>query len=94
MSSLLKVQPHDAAVEGEQRDAAILTKAGQEFETAEMRAQHAYEGSEKGTLSGQIFVTTKGRENVKLGASQVSLFARDAVDTLMSGIVRVRRCEN
>jgi hypothetical protein len=77
---------HDAAVEGKQRDAAILTKAEQEFETAEMRTQHAYEGSEKGTLSGQIFVTTKGRENVKLGASQISLFASDAVDTLMSGL--------
>jgi hypothetical protein len=43
-------------------------------------------GSEKGTPSGQTFVATKGRDNVKLGASQISVFAGDAVDGLMAGL--------
>ena len=51
-----------------------------------MRAAHAYKSSEKGTLSGQIFIATKGRDNVKLGATQVSLFDRDAVDILLEGV--------
>ena len=79
----------DIAAGGQQREAAILAKLAEEFETEEMRVQHAHESNDKGTLSGQIFITTKGRENVKLGASQVSLFARDAVDALMAGLYAV-----
>jgi hypothetical protein len=63
-----------------------LTKAQEDFEVAEMRAAHAYKSSEKGTLSGQIFIAAKGRDNVKLGATQVSLFDRGAVDILLEGI--------
>jgi hypothetical protein len=87
------VQPHNAAsnqvaataATGEE-GAATLAKAEEQFEMAEMRAAHAYEASEKGTLSGQIFVVTEGRENVKLGAAQVSVFARDAIDDLMAAL--------
>jgi hypothetical protein len=61
---------------------AILAKTEEEYKTAERRAAHAYEKSEKGTLSGQIFVATKGGENVKLGAVPVLLFARDALNAL------------
>ncbi len=64
----------------------ILRKTEEKFEAAEMRAAQAYKSSEKGTLSGQVFVATKGRENVKLGAVQVSLFARDALNDLRAGL--------
>jgi hypothetical protein len=70
----------------EQEAAAILTKAQEEFEAAEMRAALAYKNGRKGTLSGQIFIATKGRQNVKLGATLVNLFDRDAVDTLLGGL--------
>jgi len=33
---------------------AIIAKTEEEFQTAEIQPAHAYEGSEKGTLSGQI----------------------------------------
>jgi hypothetical protein len=65
---------------------AIIVKAEEEFQTAEIQAAYAYEGSEKGTLSGQIFVATKGGENRKLGALPVSLFASDAIADLLSGL--------
>ena len=57
-----------------------------QFEAAENRAARIYEGSEKGTLSGQIFVATQGGENAKLGAVQVGLFARDAINVLVAGL--------
>jgi hypothetical protein len=70
----------------EQEAASILTKAVEDFEAAEMRAAHAYKTATKGTLSGQVFVATKGRQNVKLGAMQVCLFDRDALDILLNGL--------
>jgi hypothetical protein len=76
----------ERALPDEQTATAILTKAQEDFEVAEMRAAHAYKDREKGTLSGQIFIATKGRQNIKLGATQVSLFDRGAVDTLLEGL--------
>jgi hypothetical protein len=70
----------------ERKAAAILTKAQEDFEAEEMRAEVAYKNSQKGTLSGQIFIATKGRQNVKLGATIVNLFDRGAVDTLLDGL--------
>src|SRR5437899_7168528 len=70
----------------EREAAAILTKAQEEFEAAEMRAALACKNIEKGTLSGQIFIATKGRQNVKLGATSVNLFDRGAVDILLEGL--------
>jgi hypothetical protein len=70
----------------EQEAAAILTKAQEEFEAAEVRAALTDKNRPKGTLSGQIFIATKGRQNVKLGATVVNLFNRGAVDTLLAGL--------
>jgi len=64
----------------------ILTRTEEKFEAAEMQAAHAYQSSEKGTLSGQVFMATKGGENIKLGAIQVLLFPRDALDDLRAGL--------
>jgi hypothetical protein len=57
-----------------------------QFQTAELRVQHAYQRSEKGTLTGQVFIATKGAENMKLGAVSVSLFDGDAIDNLLGGL--------
>jgi len=65
---------------------AILTKTGEQFAVAEMQAVHAYRNNEKGTLSGQIFVATNGRENIKLGAQRIALFFYDGVNTLLAGL--------
>ena len=66
---------------------ANFAKSGEQFEVAEKQAAENYKSSsENGTLSGQIFVATKGGENFKLGAVQVSLFARDAMDVLVAGL--------
>ena len=70
----------------DQKARAILTKTGEEFEAAESRAAQGYRKSWKGSLSGQVFVATKGGENVKLGARQVSLFDRDALAILAAGV--------
>ena len=70
----------------EQEAAEILTKAQEEFEAAEMRAALAYKNGRKGTLSGQVFIATKGRQNVKLGATMVYVFDRSAVDSLLGGL--------
>jgi len=70
----------------ERSAAAALASLEEDFQAAEFRAAHFYKTSEKGTLSGQVFVATKGGENVKLGAVQVSLFASDAIDVLMAGL--------
>jgi hypothetical protein len=50
------------------------------------RASKAYQNAAKGTLSGQVFVSTAGGENFKLGAVQIGLFARDAIDALLSAV--------
>jgi len=52
----------------------------------EQRAAQSYRSATKGTLSGQVFVSSKGGENFKLGAVQVALFSRDAVDILVAGL--------
>jgi hypothetical protein len=65
---------------------AILAKTQEQFAVAETQGAHAYEGSEKGTLSGQTFVVTNGRENVKLGAQYIALFAYDGVNSLVAGL--------
>jgi hypothetical protein len=64
----------------------IGAKAVEQFEAAEKHAAEAYETSEKGVLSGQVFVATRGGENVKLGAVRVELFANDAIDILLAGV--------
>src|SRR5260370_16175076 len=62
------------------------TRSQEQFETAENRAAQTYQTSPKGSLSGQVFVASKGGENFKLGAVQISLFARDAIDHLLAGL--------
>jgi hypothetical protein len=46
--------------------------------------QYAYGRSEKGILTGQVFVATKGADNMKLGAVSVSLFDGDTIDNLLA----------
>ena len=58
----------------------------EQFQVAEQRSAQAYQSATKGTLSGQVFVSTKGGENFKLGAVEVALFARDAIDILLAGL--------
>ena len=41
---------------------------------------------QKARCQVQVFVSTKGGENVKLGAFEVALFARDAIDVLLAGL--------
>jgi hypothetical protein len=64
----------------------ILTKTGEQFAAAKIQATHAYQNSAKGTLSGQIFVATNGRENIKLGAQHVALFPYEGVNILLAGL--------
>lgn len=63
-----------------------LKETHAQFETMEQSSAKSLQSRTKGTLSGQIFVATKGGENVKLGAVQVSLFDREAVNLLLAGI--------
>ena len=72
--------------EKEQKAAEKLIECKERFKAAERGAANAYTISPKGTLTGQVFVATRGRENVKLGATQVALFARDAIDILVAGL--------
>jgi hypothetical protein len=70
----------------EQKAADDLKQANEEFEAAEKRAAESYRTATKGTLAGQVFVSTMGGQSVKLGAVQISLFARDAIDILVAGL--------
>ena len=70
--------------EREKNAEADLRRDVEKFKAAEQRAKQAYQNAAKGTLSGQVFVSGLG-ESVKLGAVQVQLFARDAIDTLVMG---------
>jgi len=70
--------------EKERNVVADLWRAAEEFQAAEQRASEAYRTAPKGTLSGQVFVSSREGENFKLGAVQVGLFARDAIDTLLT----------
>jgi hypothetical protein len=73
-------------VEREKNAEADLKQAEAEFQAAQRRAAKTSQIAAKGTLSGQVFVSTRGAENFKLGAVQVALFARDAIDTLLREI--------
>ncbi len=72
--------------EKEKKAAADLNRLQEQFQASEQRALQTYKSATKGTLSGQIFVSTTGGENFKLGAVQVALFARDAIDILLTGL--------
>jgi tetratricopeptide (TPR) repeat protein len=63
---------------------ADLKQSLEQSQAAEQRAAQSYKSATKGTLSGQVFVSTEGAENHKLGSVQVSLFARETVDTLLA----------
>ncbi len=70
--------------EKEKNADADLKHALEQFQSAEQRAAQSYGSARKGALSGQIFVSTRGGQNFKLGAVQVSLVDRDAIDALIS----------
>jgi hypothetical protein len=70
--------------EKEKNVEADLKRSVEKFQAAEQRASQSYQSAQKGTLSGQVFISTTGRENFKLGAVQVGLFARDAIDILLA----------
>src|SRR6266487_1752132 len=72
--------------EREENAEADIKQSAEKFEAAEQRASQTYQSATKGTLSGQVFVSIAGGENFKLGAVQVSLFARDATDALLTGV--------
>jgi hypothetical protein len=65
---------------------ADLSRSQEQFRATEQRVSQTYESAIKGTLHGQVFVSSKGGENFKLGAVQVALFARDAIDILLTGL--------
>ena len=73
-------------VEREKNAEADLKQAEAEFQAAQRRAAKTSQIAAKGTLSGQVFVSTRGAENFKLGAVRVALFARDAIDILLPAI--------
>jgi ribosomal protein L12E/L44/L45/RPP1/RPP2 len=72
--------------EKERKAQADLKRALDQFQSAEQRAVESYRNAIAGTLSGQVFVSSERAENFKLGAVQVSLFARDAMDVLLAGL--------
>ena len=72
--------------EKEKTAEADVNQSRAEFQAAEQRAAQSYRSATKGTLSGQVFVSSKGGENFKLGAVQVALFSRDSVDVLIAGL--------
>ena len=72
--------------EKEKNAEADLNQSRVKFQAAEQRASQAYQTAPKGALSGQVFVSSRGGENFKLGAVQVALFARGAVDFLVAGL--------
>jgi hypothetical protein len=79
-----RIEEQKAAVEREKNAEAHLKEAAEAFHAAQQRAAKTYQTAAKGTLSGQMFVSTKGAENFKLGAVQVALFSRDAMGTLVA----------
>jgi sRNA-binding protein len=72
--------------EKERNAEADLKRTLDQFQSAEEGAAEPYRNAIKGTLSGQVFVSNEKAENFKLGAVQVSLFARDAIDVLLVGL--------
>jgi hypothetical protein len=69
--------------EKENKAEAELKQLVEQFQAAELRATQDYRSATKGTLSGQVFVSTKGGENFKLGAVQVGLFDRNGIDAFI-----------
>jgi hypothetical protein len=69
--------------EKEKKAEAELKQLLEQFQAAEQRAIQDYRSATKGTLSGQVFVPTKGGENFKLGAVQVGLFDRNGIDAFI-----------
>jgi sRNA-binding protein len=74
--------------EKENKAAVELKPAIGQFQAAEQRASQAYQSATKGTLSGQVFVSSSGGQSFKLGAVHVGLFARDAIDVLLPALKR------
>jgi hypothetical protein len=74
--------------EKENKAGVELKPAIGQFQAAEQRASQAYQSAAKGTLSGQVFVSSSGGQSFKLGAVQVGLFARDAIDVLLPALKR------
>jgi sRNA-binding protein len=74
--------------ERENKAGVELKPAIGQFQAAEQRASQAYQSAAKGTLSGQVFVSSSGGQSFKLGAVQVGLFARDAIDVLLPALKR------
>ena len=72
--------------EKEKNADADLKHALEQFQSDEQRASQTYQSATKGTLSGQVFVSTQGGESRKLGAVQVGLYARDAIDARLAGL--------
>ena len=72
--------------EEERNTEADLKRALDQFQSAEQGAAEPYRNAIKGTLSGQVFVSSEKAENFKLGAVKVSLFARHAIDVLLAGL--------
>jgi hypothetical protein len=69
--------------EKENKAEAELKQLLEQFQAAEQDATQDYRSATKGTLSGQVFVSTKGGENFKLGAVQVGLFDRNGIDAFI-----------
>lgn len=49
-------------------------------------AAESYLSADKGVLSGQVFIATKGSENFKLGAVEIGLFHREVMEGLLVGL--------
>jgi len=73
-------------VEKEENVETDLKRSAEQFQATEKRASQTFENAVKASLSGQVFVSTKGGQNFKLGAVQVALFTRDAIDILLAGL--------
>jgi hypothetical protein len=73
-------------LEKEKHATADLMQFQTQFQASEKRAAQSYQSSQKGTLAGQIFISTKGGENVKFGAIRTSLFSREAINELLVGV--------
>lgn len=74
--------------EREKNAGADLKRAEEQFQAAEQRAAQSCQAATKGILSGQVFVSTLGGENRKLGAVKVVLFDRDTIDGLLVALKR------
>jgi hypothetical protein len=69
-----------------QRD---LKHAQAQFQQAESRARQAYENAEKGTVTGQVFVSSEGGD-YKLSGVEVRLHSREAIDVFLAELKRYR----